>query len=368
MDFIIGYEVKLSGNHNCKGVPQGAFYDICDDLKGRYPKDFKWLGWRPNCRCYVVPIIKSEERFWEDEDKRGDDNEEITELPDNFKQWAVQNKDRIARAEQRGTLPYFVRDNRERVKQAIKQGDVMRSGDESIKLTPTPIKDISSIKEKMAKIAEENSTYFARGYKDIVPISAEGAGYMSTDADGLIKLNFATDKNGFNAGESLLSAFEKIKGNTPLSFNEEYSIEVLWHEILHNKSLNTTSLPPISSHLGFPRCVAETINQYVARSSYGDFLKGLGRESIHAKAIMDGGYSYNYTLQNVRKILKKAKIEETKFLVEAEKVLMKDYTGIDDKIGGILESLCEDKGKWEIRKVFGFIEFADFEAKLKILP
>ena len=125
MDFIIGYEVKLSGNHNCKGVPQGAFYDICDDLKGRYPKDFKWLGWHPNCRCYVVPIIKSEERFWEDEGKRGDDNEEITELPDNFKQWAAQNKDRIARAESRGTQPYFVRDNRERVKQAIKQGEVM---------------------------------------------------------------------------------------------------------------------------------------------------------------------------------------------------------------------------------------------------
>ena len=128
MDFIIGYEVKLSGNHNCKGVPQGAFYDICDDLKGRYPKDFKWLGWHPNCRCYVVPIIKSEERFWEDEGKRGDDNEEITELPDNFKQWATQNKDRIDKAEQRGTQPYFVRDNRERVKQAVISGDLAPSG------------------------------------------------------------------------------------------------------------------------------------------------------------------------------------------------------------------------------------------------
>ncbi len=123
MDSIIGYEVKLLGNQNCKGVPQRAFYDICDELKGRYPKDFKWLGWHPNCRCYVVPIIKSEERFWEDEDKRGDDNEEVTELPDNFKQWAAQNKDRIARAESRGTQPYFVRDNRERVKRAIKQGE-----------------------------------------------------------------------------------------------------------------------------------------------------------------------------------------------------------------------------------------------------
>ncbi|MBR5898819.1 MAG: hypothetical protein IKZ14_05060 [Muribaculaceae bacterium] len=89
--------------------------------------------WGSNCRCYVIAIIKSEERFWEDEDKRGNDNEIITELPDNFNKWASQNKDRIARAEQRGTLPYFVRDNRERVKQAVKQGDVMMEKEGGLK-------------------------------------------------------------------------------------------------------------------------------------------------------------------------------------------------------------------------------------------
>lgn len=82
--------------------------------------------WGSNCRCYVIAIIKSEERFWEDEDKRGTDNEPITEMPENFNKWASLNQDRIARAEQRGTLPYFVRDNRERVKQAVKQGDVIK--------------------------------------------------------------------------------------------------------------------------------------------------------------------------------------------------------------------------------------------------
>ncbi|MBQ1932947.1 MAG: hypothetical protein II360_05570 [Muribaculaceae bacterium] len=40
-------------------------------------------------------------------------------MPENFDKWASLNQDRIARAEQRGTLPYFVRDNRERVKQSI---------------------------------------------------------------------------------------------------------------------------------------------------------------------------------------------------------------------------------------------------------
>lgn len=49
MPFVLGYEIVLSNNHNCKGVPKGHFYDICDELAGKYPKDFKWLGWHPNC-------------------------------------------------------------------------------------------------------------------------------------------------------------------------------------------------------------------------------------------------------------------------------------------------------------------------------
>lgn len=81
-------------------------------MKGKYPKDFKWLGWHPNCRCYVIPIIKSEEKFWLEDNEKGDDNEEITDVPQGFKNWVGKNQGRIAKAEQRGTLPYFVRDNR----------------------------------------------------------------------------------------------------------------------------------------------------------------------------------------------------------------------------------------------------------------
>ena len=55
LDFVLGIEVHLSNNHTCldsKGVPQ-PFHDICDELEGRYPKDFKFVGWHPNCRCYI---------------------------------------------------------------------------------------------------------------------------------------------------------------------------------------------------------------------------------------------------------------------------------------------------------------------------
>ena len=42
-DFVVGIEIHLSGNHTCKGV-KGDFFDICDELQGKYPKDFKFTG------------------------------------------------------------------------------------------------------------------------------------------------------------------------------------------------------------------------------------------------------------------------------------------------------------------------------------
>ena len=35
LDFVVGIEIKLSNNHTLNGMP---FTDICDKLKGRYPK------------------------------------------------------------------------------------------------------------------------------------------------------------------------------------------------------------------------------------------------------------------------------------------------------------------------------------------
>lgn len=113
-DACVGIEVHLSNNHNCKGVPDGEFYDICDELQGKYPKDFKFTGWHPQCRCYTTYILKTDEEFWRDLED-GVDRESVNtvkDVPDNFKEWLSDNEERIATAEERGTLPYFLRDNK----------------------------------------------------------------------------------------------------------------------------------------------------------------------------------------------------------------------------------------------------------------
>ena len=107
MDFVVGYEIKLSGSHHV--------HDICDKLIGKYPKDFAWTGWHPNYLCYKIPILKTEEEFWEWDD-RGEATTEsvnaVRDMPDEFKQWVLDNRDRINTAEKKGTLPYFLKDNK----------------------------------------------------------------------------------------------------------------------------------------------------------------------------------------------------------------------------------------------------------------
>lgn len=114
MDFVVGYEIKLSGSHH-HHMPHG---DICDTLAGKYPKDFVWTGWHPNDLCYKKPILKTEEEFWE-WDVRSDTSttsvNEVKDVPEAFKQWVGTNAYRIEEAKKRGTLPYFVRDNQKRI-------------------------------------------------------------------------------------------------------------------------------------------------------------------------------------------------------------------------------------------------------------
>lgn len=118
-DFVVGIEIKLSNNHTLNGKP---FTDICDKLKGKYPKDFKFVGWHPLCRCHALSILKTPKEIAEDmkRERQGlppisleDSTNAITSLPDNFNNWVRANGDRIQKAEKRRTAPYFLKDNRE---------------------------------------------------------------------------------------------------------------------------------------------------------------------------------------------------------------------------------------------------------------
>lgn len=108
LNFVLGYEVKMSKNHPCT--------DICDELAGTYPKEFMFVGWHPHCYCYIVPLLCKDEELEQLTDMilRGEDADGFTpagvvsDMPPQFTNWIAANTERIQAAQ---SLPYFIRDN-----------------------------------------------------------------------------------------------------------------------------------------------------------------------------------------------------------------------------------------------------------------
>lgn len=109
MDFVLGQRVQLSGSHPKK--------DICDKLAGDYPPDFVFDGWHPQCFCFVTPILVDEDEMQKVTEAflRGETyvpkGKRIKDYPENFKSWVRDNAENIAAARERGTEPYFIRNN-----------------------------------------------------------------------------------------------------------------------------------------------------------------------------------------------------------------------------------------------------------------
>lgn len=122
LDFVVGIRIGLSNNHtiiNSKGDPE-PLTDICDELAGDYPKTFKFVGWHPNCRCVVTPILQSPQEMHQArrERLRAIMNDEaykaqpsantVTDVPAGFKA----HIEAIAeRSKGWKSMPYYIRDN-----------------------------------------------------------------------------------------------------------------------------------------------------------------------------------------------------------------------------------------------------------------
>lgn len=204
MDFVVGIRVVKSNNH--------PDTDICDELSaplgstavegpGCYPKDFKFVGWHPHCRCHSESILKTEEELMADNKRimNGDEPSAesvntVKDTPEAFNKWVKNNKERIENAK---TLPYFIRDNKERVEKTIQDKD--KEG------------ELASIADKIK----------AKGNIDHVPVSRFkeqpneqqiierlGGGDMTKGSCSSLAFAYAANKGGmdvldFRGGESL---------------------------------------------------------------------------------------------------------------------------------------------------------------------
>lgn len=109
--FVIGQYIHVSPQHNID--------DICNDLEGRYPKDYVWISWHAQCICTSDPItIQGEEKkaFY----KRlmaGKDMSNyvspfaVLTMPEKYNQYIKDNSEAIVKAGMRGKLAWHLQDN-----------------------------------------------------------------------------------------------------------------------------------------------------------------------------------------------------------------------------------------------------------------
>ena len=85
----------------------------------------------------------------------------------------------------------------------------------------------------------------------------------------------------------LLSAFMKLNNRAPgkLTFNEEYAIEMLFHESIHSKQLNATGN-------FMQEKILEISTQLLARNNYPKILGHFKKSPIHFDEIQSKGYGY----------------------------------------------------------------------------
>ena len=126
--FVTGILVELS--------PQHPRYDMCDELQGRYPKDFKFLGWHPSCLCSASPItLQGDEkkefyrRLMAGEDMSNYHSPfEVKDIPDEAKAWIEENREKFIRAGEQGKLGYVWRENMKYVGKQFSQEELSKMG------------------------------------------------------------------------------------------------------------------------------------------------------------------------------------------------------------------------------------------------
>lgn len=109
--FVIGQYIHVSPQHNID--------DICNDLEGRYPKDYVWISWHSQCICTSDPItIQGDEKkeFY----KRlmaGEDMSNyvspfaVLTMPEKYNQYIKDNSEAIVKAGMKGKLAWHLQDN-----------------------------------------------------------------------------------------------------------------------------------------------------------------------------------------------------------------------------------------------------------------
>ena len=363
LDFVVGIEIRLSNNHTTPGknglpIP---LVDICDELKGKYPKDFKFTSWHPQCKCFVVTILKTEEELMQENaailegrDPSKDSVNAVRDVPKNFKDWFAVNEERAKYAK---SIPYFIRDNPKYIPKSFagsigtleirKSPNIIIDAFQSLRkaVYPDYVTD-REVKELITDFATANPALFDGGLKG-VKISRTANDFMSCErsyytgsgkrhvANGnTLKITDRTfvfsDGTEWNPLQELKGAISAIRKGEKMTFGQEYAVESLWHEIRHAGANGWADYRQATKTR---RNAMECINQFCARRSYVDFVKSLGGVAHYRHEIIMDGYGYTRTLHNFQTIIDELRLDpRSVYAYFKDRIQTTPYESIFDEV------------------------------------
>ena len=300
MDFVVGIEIHLSSNHTLNGRP---FHDICDELQGRYPKDFKFTGWHPHCRCFATSILKTQEEIAEDTKKilngekpNEDSVNAVHDVPQAFKDWLAKNKDRIEEAK---SMPYFIRDNQDIVDNNLNskpQTALERAAIRHRLRTQKQVEDIITRARYRSKSIRAAQTYL-KDFQDFPDshVAALKKAYQNADWDtvrkealilaGRKRIVVSSAINAVNSAKGFPDIdISKLKEAIRMGSIKNIQIERQKVEQLISKNvIETTALEPIIKNLSDAKIEHREVSnlereltdtEIVGRLAGGDLTKG----------------------------------------------------------------------------------------------
>ena len=190
------------------------------------------------------------------------------------------------------------------------------------------------VQKQFSILARNNPDLFNNEIPLIHAVSNE-AFFAATDGkDIYISVSDIVEKK-FSPAIELVSAFNKSLTGNRLTFNQEYSIEILQHEIWHLVT-HKTNMPTKNKGI-----VGETLVQLLARFTYPKLLERLGTKAIHQNSIISGGYGYSYQVSNLLSLLKMTGIDKDKFVKFLETAMVKNKKG-DDMITDVARFIMSE--------------------------
>lgn len=212
LPFVIGIEIHISNNHPAE--------DICDLFDGkRFPKDFKFTGWHPWCRCYAVSVLASQEEMdaYTTAIMNGEDvshwkfTGQVEKMPKEFNKWMKDNQTRIENAT---SMPYFIKDN-------FKDGDPAKGlrweGKKKAKTTLEKAEERHAARTQqqiadIQKRAEERQNRHAMMKQTALDAQAAGKEMPEISTTALTKaINEGNLDKMFNLGQKVQKKVEKMK-------------------------------------------------------------------------------------------------------------------------------------------------------------